>query len=992
MEKLPAAAACGGIRLGAAQDVQLPRERKRRRPGTMLCRGVEDSRTDRKCEPHAILTVDSAVTSDISLTDVCSSHSACWNDSSLEEWRGGGLVPGRLPPSARKSGSPFLCRAQRGKSFTSCVLSSPVLVLLVLLVPLRLVEAFTFLPQLPTCRHHFFFHPADPPPPGSSPLSTIVNLAAGGESGGAGPEEHMPGGASLVDLARRRFWRWTVWRRLYHSSVATVLKQQASVAAYLPSINRRRSGHDSTYTKPRPFLFSAPDAGPVTVASSSCAFNAVHLVTRAAAPEQKSLIYVNGTEVSGHLRLGGVAPTPSPRRSRRRDGQGTGTMTERTASAQGVLDPKAPLSLSLVGEFCIDKPAYLHIAPTKAGAMPLLWVTQFSITRRGSVSGINIFGQAHAPDPTASPLPLPPAFPPTSLSTQAPAARSSASVSSQVQPPPPSSLLLQDQSPADMPIARPRSPAPGTEPIHPNPAPEEIKLGFSFRWPNEVYNLPPNTIAGVSEEALLVADGFLMPGRSDGGLYVVQQPGTSLERVTSLTRHRPGWFYHKATWVDLLGPGGRPCLLTARATKPFFAQTEGELVLLLQPEGPFPLAEWNTPWQEVVLAKGPDVMFDVADLDPTDDVLEVFASEFFSRRLSLHRIIKGDWRTGRLPRVLTSEVLDDALGPAYSVVLADLRGQGRPSHVLVSSHECQYEGLVEGGSVKEGGRGSGRQTRDERLRREAAAYAEGKETEARRSKDPLGFSGAGPILESVGLTGASGRALSDGVDGGREDTEGQDGAGRAADEGAALNGGSLFAYEIPPDWRQRACWKRSTLATGFHVKNWGQINPGAPGFPYVFYPHRSLRGQPGQRPYILLAGDCSHAAYIYRPVLGRDGGGGDEAEVQYEPMAQINCGGTVGSLAVGHLPLAVGESEEWEEDDDGWAKIFIPNFDTDKVYAFSFGPEKVSFLSGLSPPSVPSEPHLKLEAERKARVAEEDEIVNGINSYAKTRGEKTKIG
>ena len=55
------------------------------------------------------------------------------------------------------------------------------------------------------------------------------------------------------------------------------------------------------------------------------------------------------------------------------------------------------LSLSLMGEFCIEKPAYLHIAPTRAGATPLLWVTQFSLTRRGSVSGINIFGGPHQP-------------------------------------------------------------------------------------------------------------------------------------------------------------------------------------------------------------------------------------------------------------------------------------------------------------------------------------------------------------------------------------------------------------------------------------------------------------------------------------------------------------------------------------------------------------------------------------------------------------------
>lgn len=43
---------------------------------------------------------------------------------------------------------------------------------------------------------------------------------------------------------------------------------------------------------------------------------------------------------------------------------------------------------------------------------------------------------------------------------------------------------------------------------------------------------------------------------------------------------------------------------------------------------------------------------------------------------------------------MSSEIIDDTLGPAYSVVVADLKGQGKPSHVLVSSHECQYEGIA----------------------------------------------------------------------------------------------------------------------------------------------------------------------------------------------------------------------------------------------------------------------------------------------------------
>lgn len=51
--------------------------------------------------------------------------------------------------------------------------------------------------------------------------------------------------------------------------------------------------------------------------------------------------------------------------------------------------------------------------------------------------------------------------------------------------------------------------------------------------------------------------------------------------------------------------------------------SQGELVLLIQPDGPFPLADWSTPWEEMVLVRGPDVMFDVVDLDPTDDIIEV---------------------------------------------------------------------------------------------------------------------------------------------------------------------------------------------------------------------------------------------------------------------------------------------------------------------------------------------------------------------------------
>jgi len=56
-------------------------------------------------------------------------------------------------------------------------------------------------------------------------------------------------------------------------------------------------------------------------------------------------------------------------------------------------------------------------------------------------------------------------------------------------------------------------------------------LLHNFMWPNEVDDVRPGTIKGAAEDALVVADGFLMPGRADGGLYVVQNPGKSAEKV-----------------------------------------------------------------------------------------------------------------------------------------------------------------------------------------------------------------------------------------------------------------------------------------------------------------------------------------------------------------------------------------------------------------------------------------------------------------------------
>lgn len=126
-------------------------------------------------------------------------------------------------------------------------------------------------------------------------------------------------------------------------------------------------------------------------------------------------------------------------------------------------------------------------------------------------------------------------------------------------------------------------------------------------------------------------------------------------------------------------------------------------------------------------------------------------------------------------------------------------------------------------------------------------------------------------------------------------------------------GGSLFAYEIPKNWKT-AAWKRTTIAEGFQVngKLNNMINPGAPGFCYTF----SLRKGDGQPPLIAVAGDCAESAYIFQRAAGGD----------YRLLAEIRCESTVGSLAV-----------RYDDASGGFARLYIPCYERDRILVFGFG-------------------------------------------------------
>jgi hypothetical protein len=100
-------------------------------------------------------------------------------------------------------------------------------------------------------------------------------------------------------------------------------------------------------------------------------------------------------------------------------------------------------------------------------------------------------------------------------------------------------------------------------------------------------------------------------------------------------------------------PDGHKAILAARATKPLFGPGKGELVLFDMPTVANPFAAYALPWRETVLVNGPDVMFHLTDLDDADGTVEVFAAEFFSRKLTMHSIRWGDARRGTLAQVTT---------------------------------------------------------------------------------------------------------------------------------------------------------------------------------------------------------------------------------------------------------------------------------------------------------------------------------------------------
>merc|ERR1719384_102543 len=191
-----------------------------------------------------------------------------------------------------------------------------------------------------------------------------------------------------------------------------------------------------------------------------------------------------------------------------------------------------------------------------------------------------------------------------------------------------------------------------------------------LKWPNVLSRVPEGY-----GDFIVVPDGFLPPGKSDGDLFLARPDGSTHR----FSKSKKGTFYHEVEWHDFNGDGLLD-ILTLRCTKTgsVFSGFEfsGEMVWLVNP-GKSQMDK--VIWEEHVITAGPDVIF---KSKPYKDGLAVFTTEFFNPtgpKLSVHFITKqGEY--------ISSRTIDDNLGKPFAVDITDLDGDGK-AELLVTNHQ-----------------------------------------------------------------------------------------------------------------------------------------------------------------------------------------------------------------------------------------------------------------------------------------------------------------
>lgn len=132
---------------------------------------------------------------------------------------------------------------------------------------------------------------------------------------------------------------------------------------------------------------------------------------------------------------------------------------------------------------------------------------------------------------------------------------------------------------------------------------------------------------------------------------------------------------------------------------------------------------------------------------------------------------------------------------------------------------------------------------------------------------------------------------------------------------AQANKAAVFAYEVPQDLKTGS-FTRHTLLTNIETRN-GGMNQASPGAAFAFHPNVH---QTSGKPQIMVSGDGSQRVHWLVPTSSSTN------SWSYEERILVDVGGTVGQLAIADV------------NHDGFVEVFVPAYDGNKIYAFTFAP------------------------------------------------------
>lgn len=202
------------------------------------------------------------------------------------------------------------------------------------------------------------------------------------------------------------------------------------------------------------------------------------------------------------------------------------------------------------------------------------------------------------------------------------------------------------------------------------------QLTKSITWPNEALTAPKSAVAGFSD-VLVVAGGFLVPGKGNGAITLMDRKTGKTQKITSTSDR----FYHQIEWLDVDGDGLLD-IVTAGANKPLIGSGYGSLYWLKQPASN-PLGQ---AWTQTKLVDGPDVFFQIEDFDG-DGKSDLLACQFFTNKLVLYKNL--NWLNPTAG--FTPTVIDSSIGPVFRSVTGDLNGDGK-KEVVVTNHDGSSTG------------------------------------------------------------------------------------------------------------------------------------------------------------------------------------------------------------------------------------------------------------------------------------------------------------